>query len=390
MRRHMPRALTLLMLIHVSYALLGPSRGPAGRTLSTIATKTLLSFPASVRRACSPGNPTKCGRRRGNLPINMSLIQASKLNTFTQQQKDKVVQDMLYRIRQCNLVPDEVRRQLVDFVVDGKVLGKVRLELAQRLDETPAFSLSQSAGSQGALSLTKEAGTTRQERTENFQSIMLQLKDEGIVSGWRDEFYPVSSGFYDEPSLLIERAAAPLFGTQQYGVHINGYVQDDSTGQIKMWMARRSQMKPKYPGMLDHIVAGGQPFGLSPMENVIKECGEEASIPEELAKSAMPAGAISYEYSGKNGMTIERSCLFCYDLELPKNFSPKVVDGEVDEFFLWGLDQVVASMCPDYHDPIKPNCYLVIIDFLLRRGYITPESPGYLDVLRELRSGQCA
>eukprot|EP00984_Skeletonema_dohrnii_P003890 scaffold1339_cov129-Skeletonema_dohrnii-CCMP3373.AAC.1 len=30
-----------------------------------------------------------------------------------------------------------------------------------------------------------------------------------------------------------------------------------------MWMARRSKTKSKFPSMLDHIVAGGQPAGLS-------------------------------------------------------------------------------------------------------------------------------
>ena len=33
--------------------------------------------------------------------------------------------------------------------------------------------------------------------------------------------------------------------------------------------------KPNWPGKLDHIVAGGQPYGISVMENVIKECEEE-------------------------------------------------------------------------------------------------------------------
>ena len=47
--------------------------------------------------------------------------------------------------------------------------------------------------------------------------------------------------------------------------------------------------------------------------------------------------------------------LFCYDLVLPPDFVPKPVDGEVDEFFLWSVDQVIESMSPEYPDPIKPN-----------------------------------
>jgi hypothetical protein len=36
--------------------------------------------------------------------------------------------------------------------------------------------------------------------------------------------------------------------------------------------------------------------------------------------------------------------------------------------------------------PSSPNCYPVIIDYLLRKGHVSPDVPGYLDVLRELRS----
>jgi hypothetical protein len=38
----------------------------------------------------------------------------------------------------------------------------------------------------------------------------------------------------------------------------------------------------------------------------------------------------------------------------------------------------------------KPNCQLVIIDFLIRHGYITPEQKGYLPLLAGLRSGDCS
>lgn len=64
-----------------------------------------------------------------------------------------------------------------------------------------------------------------------------------------------------------------------------------------MWMARRSKSKSKYPSMLDHIVAGGQPAGLSLMENAIKECEEEAGIPPSIARpgNLRPAGVVSYE-----------------------------------------------------------------------------------------------
>lgn len=174
------------------------------------------------------------------------------------------------------------------------------------------------------------------------------------------------------------------------GVHINGLVKGEDELPPRMWIARRSKTKSKYAGMLDHIVAGGQPAGLSLMENVVKECMEEAGIPKELTLLGVrPAGAISYETYSTKHKAVSRVVLFNYDLYLPPDFIPKPVDGEVDEFFLWTIDEIFESMDPDYPDPIKPNCYSVIIDYLLREGYISPEIPGYLDIVKELRSGDC-
>jgi hypothetical protein len=86
--------------------------------------------------------------------------------------------------------------------------------------------------------------------------VLGQLRDEGSLTGWRGELYPVLTAFHAEPLALVERAAAPYFGIRAYGVHVNGYVE---TGRgEELWVATRSRSKPTWPGKLDHIVAGGQ------------------------------------------------------------------------------------------------------------------------------------
>jgi hypothetical protein len=121
-------------------------------------------------------------------------------------------------------------------------------------------------------------------------------------------------------------------------------------------------------------------------------------LPSTEARSV---GAVSYELFEPSGLietddsefyydgVVSRAVLFCYDLELPSDFVPKIVDGEVDEFFTWTMDQLLLSTKEDFRDPIKPNCYLVIIDFLIRQGIISPDTRGYLDIVRELRGGLC-
>lgn len=36
---------------------------------------------------------------------------------------------------------------------------------------------------------------------------------------------------------------------------MNGYLEQE--GQKYLWVGKRSKVKPTYPGMLDHLVAGG-------------------------------------------------------------------------------------------------------------------------------------
>eukprot|EP00934_Nitzschia_sp_Nitz4_P001178 Nitzschia sp. Nitz4//scaffold34_size148208//28503//29660//NITZ4_002962-RA/size148208-augustus-gene-0.58-mRNA-1//1//CDS//3329548741//1178//frame0 len=302
-----------------------------------------------------------------------------------------LMKDMLYRIRKLNYAPEGMKSMMVNFRVDGILLGKIFADVANILCETdvdtpyPIFVMKD-----GDLTFSDAVGTSVEARTEAVGLVMAQLHDDGIVSGWRDELFPVSHSFYKKPKFLIERACCSLLGVLEYGVHINGLVREHPDAEPKMWIGRRSKTKTKFGGMLDHIVAGGQPAGVSLIENVLKECEEEAGIPPEMAlQCAKPSGAISYERWDGRRNKVNRAVIFTYDLYLPPDFVPRPVDGEVEEFFQWTINEVKEAMTVDYPDPMKPNCYSVIIDYLLRNGHVSPETPGYLDVLGELRNGDC-
>ena len=86
--------------------------------------------------------------------------------------------------------------------------------------------------------------------------MLQQLREDGSLTGWRSESYPVLTGFHSEPLALVERAAAVHLGIKAYGVHVNGFVR--AASGIELWVATRSRDKPTWPGKLDHIVAGGQ------------------------------------------------------------------------------------------------------------------------------------
>ena len=42
--------------------------------------------------------------------------------------------------------------------------------------------------------------------------VLQTLREKGVITGWRDELYPVTTSFDTEPALLVERAAAVHLG----------------------------------------------------------------------------------------------------------------------------------------------------------------------------------
>lgn len=126
------------------------------------------------------------------------------------------------------------------------------------LKHNTVFQLSQPSQVTEQQSLTLSPSyTTMEQRSSAVAGVLAALRAQGMFSGWRDELYPVTAAFDKPPALLLERAAAPYFGIRAYGIHINGYV-ETAAGTKMLWVARRSKSKPTWPGMLDHIVAGGQ------------------------------------------------------------------------------------------------------------------------------------
>jgi hypothetical protein len=216
------------------------------------------------------------------------------------------------------------------------------------------------------------------ERTAAVDGVLRALRADGWFRAWRNEPYPVGSAF-GRWLFQMERAAVPTFGVRAYGIHVNGFVGEGT--DMRLWVGRRSRHKPTFPGQLDHLVAGGQPAGLSLAENLLKECAEEASLAPDIVGRARPVGVVSYLMETEEGL--RNDVLFNYDLELPPDIVPMNADGEIEEFFLWPLDRVIRELSETSN--FKFNVAFVIIDFLIRHGFVGPEDPVYLDLVRSLR-----
>lgn len=274
----------------------------------------------------------------------------------------------LDRIRVCS--PPNNLGAYLPFQVDGRALGWVRPSFADVLAAFPAvFQVSD-----GVVGLDPRL-TTPADRTHQVNAVLRLLADQGEVPPWRDEYFPVTTGFCDPAAFDIGRSAVSAFGVRAFGIHVNGFVR--TAGGLKMWIGVRAADTAVEPGKLDQIVAGGQGVGLGLMENVIKESAEEAAIPEALATTAVPVGSISYVMKWGDGL--RRDTLFNYDLELPEDFQPHNADGEMQRFELWPIEKV-AEVARDTDD-FKFNCSLIVIDFLIRHGFIEPDHPDYHDLL---------
>jgi Domain of unknown function (DUF4743) len=200
------------------------------------------------------------------------------------------------------------------------------------------------------------------------------LVAEHRVPKWRNENFDVAPRWGAQPVFRLDRGAVPFFGTRAYGVHLNGYLRQGET--LYLWVGRRSPGKQIAPNKLDNLVAGGIGNEHGVGETLLKEGEEEASIPRSLMNRAISAGAVSYRMETRLG--IRDDVLFVYDIEMPADFVPENRDGEIVHFELIPVPAVLEQIRTT--SDFKFNVNLVILDFALRHGLLSPDDPEYLDV----------
>lgn len=262
--------------------------------------------------------------------------------------------------------------------VDQTRAGFIHRDFAHRLAARPDLFQHRKDGWHLSASLD-----TPDKRTAALEEWLVNLREQGEFKGlWRGERYAVSWEF-GRPSLLeLERATVPTLGVRAFGPHMTGYVR--KADGIHVWVPRRAYDKPTYPGQLDNTVAGGQPARLGLHENLIKECGEEAGIPAEIARGAMAVSYVSYWH--QSGPTLKPDIMSCFDLELPADFTPRVTDGEVHSFELWPVRRVFETVRDTTE--FKYNCNLVLIDFFIRHGLLAADDPDFFSLVERLRPTQ--
>ena len=264
--------------------------------------------------------------------------------------------------------------QFRPFYVAGYKVGWILPEDLPLFEQSPALFAVESE----RVELLGEPSSPK-ERSAQLDVVLRQWRDQGYINGWRDEHYLISDG-EGVPLFSVERSATALLGVLNLGVHLNGFVR--RTDGIWLWMARRARNRPRYPGKLDQMVAGGMTAYQSPQQVMKRECQEEAGVPMTLAETLKSVGLVTLCHHNSKGQ-LRREIIYTYDLELPETFQPCNQDGEVEEFQLMPIAEVMRLMAET--DDIKTNCNLVVLDFLVRHSVIHADQACYAELVEGLR-----
>lgn len=210
------------------------------------------------------------------------------------------------------------------------------------------------------------------------------------------EHHPVQDVTAHLSGLKVPSPLRGVLGIITTGAHMNVYTLE--RGAMRIWVAKRAQ-NITYAGKLDQLVAGGMDpqDDNDALETLRREAMEEAGLAidtqtrqvmqrdtRQVLGTVHDGPNISFfdkkgEDAGSERGQLEPGIRYTFDLCVDADvvlrpYEPDCIAG----FFLWSVDRVKASLkCGEW----KPNCGLVMLDFLLRHNQIAPSEDDQFDQL---------
>lgn len=283
-------------------------------------------------------------------------------------------------------MPSEVYYQLF-LPDDDQPHGYLLPETVQKMPWTPRFHVNHNSPGRSVTVLDSSNGT---DPAGAVNLAFQELIDECI----EQDLFHVIAGKHSEPFSIVsakhpihlERFASALFGITGRGAYIIAYTSDHDDGsttkkkKMKLWIPRRAAHLYTGPGKLDVTVAGGIKAGSTPLETMVHEADEEASLPEALVRERVrPAGALTYinatssaadGFPGEKGLVVPL-VIYTHDLELPPDVIPTPNDDEVDEFYLMTVEEVQTALL---RGEFKADSAAALVDFLVRHGVLNAQN----------------
>ncbi len=202
---------------------------------------------------------------------------------------------------------------LIALIIDGTHVGDVQPAIARFLaEQVNGFSFN-------GERLTLADGTLDfVARSKLLANAAEQLRDAGMITGWRDEVLSIGS----PPLAVIERAACRALGIATEAVHLNAYVAPDT-----LLVARRAAHKQIDPGLWDNLVGGMVPADETLEQALAREAWEEAGL--QLNRVRVERGR-SFHVRRPVPEGLQSEIIHTFDTSLPADLQPHNHDGEVD------------------------------------------------------------
>ncbi|KAI1766448.1 hypothetical protein GGR53DRAFT_486105 [Hypoxylon sp. FL1150] len=259
---------------------------------------------------------------------------------------------------------------------DDQPHGYLLPETVQKMPWTPDFHVSHSQPRSVTVLDSSGGKDTAGSVNAAFQKLVdicVEQKLFHILDGKHSEPFSIVSAKYP---VHLERFSAALFGITCRGSYIIAYTKAND-GTMRLWIARRAAHLYTGAGMLDGTVAGGIKAGHSPLETVIHEADEEASLPEALVRERVRSvGVITYigvtgaEFPGEKGLVVPL-INYMHDLELPGDVFPKPNDDEVEQFYCMTVPEVQKALL---NGEFKADSAVALVGFFIRHGVITADN----------------
>jgi 8-oxo-dGTP pyrophosphatase MutT (NUDIX family) len=252
--------------------------------------------------------------------------------------------------------PDPKR---IDFEINDQLAGSVLLEDATWFArELPGLSFDGEV-----LSVNPVCG---KDAPAVLEQMAILLRETKRLGKWRNELLRVTS---PDGSILgfVERAAARALGIKTFAVHLMLYCGD------KVWVQQRALNKATDPGMWDTcvggLVAGDESFELSLEREAMEEAGVDLPAIRQLGIKLDRGQTITVKRNLVSGDAYEGYMfedLLIWDLNVDASFKPKNNDGEVAQFALWSVDELIEQLAAGC---LTLEATLMCAESLQRKGF---------------------
>ncbi|KAK4221552.1 NUDIX hydrolase domain-like protein [Podospora fimiseda] len=196
---------------------------------------------------------------------------------------------------------------------------------------------------------------------------------------WTNEEFPLLYPPTREVVLKLDGCGVDMLGGINETVCVVAYVTIPGQ-EHKLWISKRAWWKSAYPRLWDCTAGGGLAFAETPLEGMVREAWEEVGLPKEwMMQRAKKVGENSFQLCrteiGEDGCQMQVQHLFEVDLsggEVVPDVK-KAMTEECEEVRLVGVGEVKRMM---RDGEMKPGAAMVILDWMIRWGYVSEETEG--------------